>query len=151
MGTLLLDGEWTERALDDELDRGDGEGRWGVGGPRDEDDMFGRVRTRDGCCRMRSNPDGPRPRSSSKGDLQNRWSASRTVVPFPRSYLGSWSYSDERESIDRVIQSSVLCVEKLRESSSGDSDSGPMVDDRGLVPPVDTVSQVAYREVLEEK
>lgn len=50
------------------------------------------------------------------------------------AHLGRWSYS-ESESRDRVIQSSV-CMERLRDSRSGDSVSGSKGDDRGLGSPV---------------
>lgn len=61
-----VDGPYTDAALDDVLERFGGE----LCCPTDEVERFGSVNTRDnGCCRIRSRPDGPRPSGSSKGDL----------------------------------------------------------------------------------
>lgn len=54
---------WPVCARDEELERVEGVGRVEAEamGAKDEDDRFGRVRTRDGCWRIRSSPDGPSP------------------------------------------------------------------------------------------
>lgn len=62
------DGRYTDAALDVVLERVGGEFCW----PTDDVEIFGSVNTRDnGCCRIRSSPEGSRPVSgSSKGDLR---------------------------------------------------------------------------------
>lgn len=57
-------------------------------GTSEEVDRFGRVKTRDGCWRIRSSPDGPSPCSfSSRGDLQKgQCSLSASPVPYVIAY-----------------------------------------------------------------
>lgn len=128
LGRLALEGARVERALEDERER-ESERFRGVEA-NDEVDMLGRVKTRGGCCRIRSKPEGPSPRSSHREDLQRHSVCLLLDRDSGAAHLGRWSYSEK----ECVIESSV-CMERLTESCSGDSQSGSTGEERGLGAP----------------
>jgi hypothetical protein len=114
------------------LDRREGVLLWGDKGTIDEVDLFGRFKVREGGWRIRSNPDGPSPCScSSREDLER-------------------SYPEERLSTESFIGSS-RCKENppMKDSDSGDSESGPKGDDKGLGSPIvlETLLTVVSRRI----
>jgi hypothetical protein len=140
------------------LDRREGVLLWGDKGTSDEADLFGRFNVREGGWRIRSNPDGPSPCScSSREDLQyikirSQYRCFCTITcNIPRNARGSVkstaaslisyleiSYPEERLPTESFIDSS-RCKGNppMKDSDSGDSESGPKGDDKGLGSPID--------------